>query len=449
MSYEYTWIGRGRSRPIATIAIVAINVAVYLYTSYQSFFSQTSQDWIDALSFIPILLQVPSQWYRIITSMFTHADIFHIFFNMWFLYFFGSEVEKRIGSLKFLVLYFISGLMAIVFHVAFTSIGGSINLVIPALGASGAISGVLGAYVMLYPRRKLAGCYLILIIPLCLTMTASWFLLLWFATQVIYGYLKFGGVAFFAHVGGFVNGIALIYPLAKKAEAKTDLLPGYFFMEWRQRVGLGKALKTTLVILLLAVVGGAIYSTLIAPSMSGVYVYSIKVVDSSGKTFEDQAYFSPPSNSVPPSLDAPRIVFNRFLWSGLLTGYLQPSNEVVELRYTSRIRDPNYGLRIRLSIDGLAMYDSNHILKSFNGTVQTDVIKVGYYWLWPVASVGEYESFSVKMVGEDVAGDAGPTIVFPCAVISTITSIAALYISLYKDREIAEEELWVIAPFRI
>ncbi|MEM3999098.1 MAG: rhomboid family intramembrane serine protease, partial [Ignisphaera sp.] len=118
MSYEYVWIEERRKRPIATIAIVAINVAVYLYTSYQNFFAQTTDEWINALSYVPVLLQTPSQWYRIITSMFTHADIFHIFFNMWFLYFFGSEVEKRLGSLKYLILYFASGLLAIVFHTA-------------------------------------------------------------------------------------------------------------------------------------------------------------------------------------------------------------------------------------------------------------------------------------------------------------------------------------------
>lgn len=450
MSYEYVWIEERRKRPIATIAIVAINVAVYLYTSYQNFFAQTTDEWVNALSYVPVLLQTPSQWYRIITSMFTHADIFHIFFNMWFLYFFGSDVEKRLGSLKYLILYFASGLLAIVFHTAFIPIGGGINLVIPALGASGAISGVLGAYLMLYPRRKLSGCYLILIIPLCFTMTASWFLLLWFATQVIYGYLRFGGVAFFAHVGGFVSGIALVYPFARRRETVAEPLYQPFFMEWRHRPGLGRTLKAVLAILLLAVIGGAAYSTLIAPSMSGVYMYTIKVVENGGSATEDQAFFSPPSDAVPPSTDSPRIVFNRLLWSGMLVNPMYPSNVVVRLQIPEKIiRDPNYGLRIRLSVDGLAMYDSNHILKSFNGSIKTDVINVGYYWLWPVVSIGEYKTFSVSINGVDVAGNVGSTIVFPFAGISTLTSILALYISIYKDREIAEEELWFVTPFQI
>lgn len=450
MSYEYTWIRERGKRPIATVAIIAINVAVYIYTSYQNLFAKTAQEWIDTLSYVPVLLQTPSQWYRIITSMFTHADIFHIFFNMWFLYFFGSEVEKRLGSIKYLALYFASGLLAIVFHTAFIPIGGGINLVIPALGASGAISGVLGAYLMLYPRRKLSGCYLILVIPLCFTMTASWFLLFWFATQVIYGYLRFGGVAFFAHVGGFVSGIALIYPFARRKEFREEeAFYQPFFMEWRHRPGLGRALKIVLSILLLAVIGGAAYSTLISPSMSGVYMYSIKVVENNVNVSEDQAYFSPPSDSVPPSTDNPRIVFNRLLWSGMLVNTMYPSNTVVRIHFSGRIRDPSYGLRIRLSVDGFAVYDYNHVLKSFNGTIETDVINVAYYWLWTVPSVGEYKVFSVSIHGEDVAGDIGSAIVFPFAGISTLTSIIALYISIYKDREIAEEELWFITPFQI
>jgi len=449
MSYEYMWIGRRSRRPLVTIAIIIANIAMYIITSYKNFFTQISQDWIDALSYVPALIQVPSQWYRVLTSMFIHADIFHIFFNMWFLYFFGSSVERRIGHAKYLALYLASGFLAIVFHTAFIPIVGSVNLVIPALGASGAISGVLGAYLLLFPRRRLSGCYFILLIPLCFTMSAAWFLIFWFATQVIYGYLRFGGVAFFAHVGGFIGGSALIYPFAKRPPATVQEPHYSIFMEWHISTGLEKIAKFVLAVLLLAVIGGSAYSTLIAPSMSGVYLYTITTINENTKEVTtDQAVYALGGDYIAPSLEDARIVFNRFLWANLFKNIGNyPQNSITQLGYANpNLFVPDYNLRISLRIEGLALYDSNNILKSFNGTITTNTILVIPSLFTVRVAKGDLVVFHCKIVGEDVASSMGSTVIFSFASVATVVSIVALYVIVYKDREIAEEEPLFFIP---
>ena len=137
-------------KPRSIYFIIAANVLVYIITSYSNLFVTSSDYWIERLALTPVLLLEPSQWYRLLTCMFLHADIFHILFNMYFLYIFGREVESTLGTGKFLALYFISGLAASFFHIAFTPITGIHTVIIPALGASGAISGVLGAYLLLF-----------------------------------------------------------------------------------------------------------------------------------------------------------------------------------------------------------------------------------------------------------------------------------------------------------
>jgi membrane associated rhomboid family serine protease len=449
MSYEYTWLKGRPGKPLVTLTIIAINVIIYVFTSYQNFLAQISQDWIDMLSYVPALIQTPLQWYRILTSMFIHADIFHIFFNMWFLYFFGSTVERRIGHLKYLALYLASGLLAIVFHTSFIPVMGSVNLVIPALGASGAISGILGAYLLLFPQRRLSGCYFIFLIPVCFTMSAAWFLILWFATQVIYGYLKFGGVAFFAHAGGFVGGLALIYPLAKRPLTTEHELHHPIFIEWRTGRGLDKTAKLILAILLLAVIVGAAYATVIAPTMSGVYFYTITAINENTKNVvTDQAVYALGGDYIAPSQSDPRIVFNRLLWAGLLVNVMgHPQNVIIPLKYSNNnLLVPNYAVRISLAIDGLAMYDSNNVLRSFNGTIITNVINVIPMVFNVRVVVGEKVTYRCEIIGEDIAGSIGPNVIFPFAAAATLTSIAALYVVMYKDREVAEEETLFFIP---
>ena len=214
--YEGYGIARLHTRK-ATLAIVAVNAIVYLVTSAGNFFLSTSDFFVSVGGFVPALALRPDQLYRYVTSMFIHADIFHIFFNMYFLYIFGKAVESALGSKRFLVLYFASGIGASIFHTVFSLLQGVEALAIPAVGASGAISGVLGAYMILYPGTALSACFFYFFFPLCFTTKAVYFLLFWFATQVIYGYARMGlSVAVFAHAGGFLTGMAVLALVADR-----------------------------------------------------------------------------------------------------------------------------------------------------------------------------------------------------------------------------------------
>uniref|UniRef100_A0A7C5TG26 Rhomboid family intramembrane serine protease n=1 Tax=Ignisphaera aggregans TaxID=334771 RepID=A0A7C5TG26_9CREN len=435
-----------KKKPWVTYILVALNVIIYLVTSSQNLFYSTTQDWIDTLAYVPVLLQYPDQWYRIITSMFTHGDIFHIFFNMWFLYMFGKEMEIVLGSIKFLTLYITAGVSAIIFHTGFIPLGGPLNLIIPAVGASGAISGILGAYLMLFPRRRLSMCYLF-IIPLCFTTVASAFLLFWFALQVIYGYLRFGSVAFFAHVGGFVAGIAMIYVLSRRKYARETAYDfGLFkvFSVWVERVGLGRITKIILAMLLLAVMAGGIYSGIIAPNLRGAYVVDIKVWNRDrGSYSEDQAVYAPlTGDRIAPSRDDPRVIFNRLYWSGLLKGPPETSKIISD----AKLIKSEQGVPINIMVNGVAEYDSNGILIYFNGRIITDVLKISPIWN-VVVGVERNIVYDVNISSKDLAGETGKYVVTPLSYLSSAITVFALYIAVNKDKEIvAEESIFHIPP---
>jgi hypothetical protein len=437
-------VQRRRQRAWATLTIIVINVAVYVLTSYENFLTQITDEWMYKLAFIPALIQEPSQWYRIFISMFAHADILHILFNMWALYIFGPSVERRIGSGKYLVLYLVSGVVATIFHTAFIPVLGGINVIVPAIGASGAISGVLGAYLLLFPYRPLTMCYFMFLIPLCFTSSASWFLIFWFATQVIYGYLRFGGVAFFAHVGGFIGGLTLIYFLAKRREPLSP------FSLWEYRPGLEQRAKAVLAILLVSVISGAMYSMLIADSMSGVYVYNVSV-KVGGQVIEDQGAYTIDGNYVPPSTNEARIVLNRIVWSGLIHNtYSYETNTPVKILYRDTILAQGCANRIRIFVDvnGVGVYDSRNILKWFNGTIVTDIINMtSSFYGYTICSILERNVlFYAEISGEDVSIPIAREVIPPFASIAAILTIIALLVVIYKDRELAEPLPWIFTP---
>ncbi len=211
-----------RRFPIATFSIVLANIAIYLLTSFENSLLATATRYLYGYGFIPAFLLSPEGLARVFTSMFIHADLFHIMFNMYFLYVFGRGVEDLLGSARFLALYLISGIGATLFHTASTPVVGLQSIAIPAVGASGAISGVLGAYMMFFPGTSLIACFPIFLLPACFTLRASAYLAFWFATQIVYGYMRIGGIAFFAHAGGFIAGVTLawILGLSKVRELK-------------------------------------------------------------------------------------------------------------------------------------------------------------------------------------------------------------------------------------
>jgi len=143
-------------------------------------------------------------YFNFLSSMFMHGDIMHIFGNMLFLLVFGDNLENLLGHIRYAIFYVVCGLAAAAAQIAMDS--GSI---IPMLGASGAISGVLGGYLLLYPRRQVRA----LIFNFLTTVPAFVALGIWIVYQIILGYMAdpgSGGVAYAAHIGGFIAGFALI-----------------------------------------------------------------------------------------------------------------------------------------------------------------------------------------------------------------------------------------------
>jgi len=162
---------------------------------------------------IPGLQPTPfSVYLTLIFSMFMHGGIAHIAGNMLFLWIFGDNVEHRLGHLRYLIFYLLTGVLASLAHVVTTVMfaGDAGSLLIPSLGASGAISGVLGGYIVLYPHRRVT----VIMFRFLTEVPAYVAIGIWFAFQLVYGILgsgsQGGGVAYAAHIGGFVAGLALV-----------------------------------------------------------------------------------------------------------------------------------------------------------------------------------------------------------------------------------------------
>jgi membrane associated rhomboid family serine protease len=207
-----------RTTPVVMWAIIAVNVAVFLFEltlppdEIQRLFylfgivpaRYTHPDWAAWIGF-PI-----DDYWPFLTAMFLHGGWLHIIGNMWALWIFGDNVEDRMGHGRFLVFYLLTGLIAGVTH-WFTSPDSTL----PTVGASGAVAGVLGAYFFLFPRAQIIAVFPIFFWPLFFQVPAVLYLLFWFFSQVFAGTLsslnpqEVGGVAVWAHVGGFLAGAIL------------------------------------------------------------------------------------------------------------------------------------------------------------------------------------------------------------------------------------------------
>jgi membrane associated rhomboid family serine protease len=161
------------------------------------------------------VIEAKSNWVTVLTSMFMHGGWFHIIGNMWFLKVFGDNVEDSMGSIRFFFFYILCGLSATATQIALSP-----NSAVPMVGASGAISGVMGAYALLYPRAPIhtlvfLGFFITRIVVPAYLMLGYWFLIQLLSSAPKIG-SGGGGVAFGAHIGGFVAGIVLILFFRKK-----------------------------------------------------------------------------------------------------------------------------------------------------------------------------------------------------------------------------------------
>ncbi len=226
--------------PVVTYALIAVNVLVWLIEL------SVGERFVNGYSTVPFEItnntdlvgmqsvqaggqSSPIRLYpgptpihlTLLSAMFMHASWMHIIGNMLYLWIFGDNIEDRIGSAKFLLFYLICGLAASAAHITVGT-----DSVIPSLGASGAIAGVLGAYLVLFPRRQVQ----VLVARQIVHMPAFAVLGLWILLQVfsqisVVG-AEGGGVAYMAHIGGFVAGVALIFLFGGRRARTREVLPG-------------------------------------------------------------------------------------------------------------------------------------------------------------------------------------------------------------------------------
>ena len=194
------------SRTVVTGALIAINAIVFLYQDTLSYdrLNQFVYNW----GIVPDDLHLIS----LFTSMFLHGGWLHLLGNMLFLWVFGRNLEDLIGGGRFLIFYLLCGLAAAVVQVVANPYAR-----VPTIGASGAIAGVMGAYLIKFPRSQIDTLVLLIIFFTRLTIPAPFYLIFWFGLQFLNGFESIGdrsytggGIAYFAHIGGFIAGMLLI-----------------------------------------------------------------------------------------------------------------------------------------------------------------------------------------------------------------------------------------------
>lgn len=202
-----------RSTPIVTITLIVLNVLIYIYEWLLSGSEAQMMAFFDQWAVIPQQLTstfVPEA-ITLLSAMFLHGSWLHLGGNMLYLWIFGDNIEDRLGKLRYILFYLLGGLAASAAQIFIDP-----NSTIPNVGASGAIAGVLGGYLILYPKARV----LTLVLRVMTHVPAFIVLGLWFVLQLFQGVgslgvptdAQQGGVAFFAHIGGFVAGMILIKP---------------------------------------------------------------------------------------------------------------------------------------------------------------------------------------------------------------------------------------------
>lgn len=200
------------STPIVTVILISLNILVFLF--------QVSLDPYERNFFIASYGIIPDRlhYVSILTSMFLHGGWLHLIGNMWFLWIYGDNVEDILGHGKFALFYLLCGIAAAIVHILMNA-----DSRIPTVGASGAIAGVMGAYLVKFPHSKILTLVPIFVFFTTVEIPAVFMLIYWFAIQIFsgvgsvgYSNVGKGGVAWFAHIGGFLAGMLLVYLLGTK-----------------------------------------------------------------------------------------------------------------------------------------------------------------------------------------------------------------------------------------
>ena len=204
------------SHTVVTGGLIAVNVVIFLYQNTLSYYrlNQFATNW----GIVPDDLHLIT----LFTSMFLHGGWLHLLGNMLFLWVFGRNLEDLIGGPRFLAFYLLCGLISAAVQVVANPYSR-----IPTIGASGAIAGVMGAYLIKFPRSQIDTLAVLFIFFTRIAIPAPFYLLFWFAMQFLNGFESIGdrsytggGVAWFAHIGGFFAGMLLLLPLRPRRPAR-------------------------------------------------------------------------------------------------------------------------------------------------------------------------------------------------------------------------------------
>ncbi len=225
-----------RTFPWVNYSLIIINSLVFLYElSLGPQVQQFIQTWgVIPAQYFQLMETQPhnyiGRFLPIFTSMFIHGGWFHIIGNMWFLYIFGDNVEDRMGHGRYLIFYLLSGVGATLAHIYINP-----TSTLPTVGASGAISGVMGAYFMLYPFARVITLIIVFIFVDIIEIPAFFYLGFWIFIQFIQGTASLfanpggGGVAWWAHLGGFVVGAFLVFFFKKPKRRLPRVYPDQYF----------------------------------------------------------------------------------------------------------------------------------------------------------------------------------------------------------------------------
>ncbi len=212
--------------PLVTVSLLALNILVFFF---QTFSPSGLEYYVLRMGAIPYEIthftsiaipNVPRLFppLTLVTAMFLHGGLFHLLGNMLYLWIFGNNIEDYLGSFRFVLFYLLSGLGASLTHIIFNP-----NSQVPMIGASGAIAGVLGAYLILYPRANVLTLVFLFFFIRIVPIPAAIVLGFWFLLQILNIGMG-GGVAWFAHIGGFLIGIFLIKILSGRRRSSGPVI---------------------------------------------------------------------------------------------------------------------------------------------------------------------------------------------------------------------------------
>jgi membrane associated rhomboid family serine protease len=224
--------------PVVTVALIVANVVIYFLFQHGGLgLPESGAPWpTGTYAYIPCEITGstpcqtatggPADWVTVFTAMFMHGSILHLGGNMLFLWIFGNNVEDSMGPVKFVAFYLIGGIAATALQTVVST--GEVPSQTANLGASGAVAAVLGGYLLLFPRARVVTVIFIIFFFTIVELPALIFLVVWFAQQALFGYFDLnnqggGGVAYFAHIGGFAFGLLAIKLFASEQRRRRQI----------------------------------------------------------------------------------------------------------------------------------------------------------------------------------------------------------------------------------